>query len=151
MEGECLLHFSLPSTNGQAGSDHFRYLSAKCLHNGKEHQIVRHISFVFDSLCRRVVDICPGAGSVLTCEQKEGGSNRVLIFAADNAKLMVAKLLFANAGPRWLVTQSEVATIQHCEQHCFFLQEHCFRIRVTWIGHSKETLGYSCSDRFRMG
>lgn len=123
MKGECLLHLSLRSTNDQAGPDPFRYSSGKWLRKDKEHQEARHISFDFDALCRRVVEICPGADSIRTYEKKEGGSNRVFIFTTNNAKLMVAKLPFANAGPCQLVTQSEVVTIKYCEQHYLLFWE----------------------------
>jgi hypothetical protein len=92
MEGGCPLHFGFPSMNSQAGSDHFGHFSVKWLHNDKECQLVRHISFDFDALCRRVVDICPGAGLILTYGKKKGGSNRALIFTTDNSKIDGGKI-----------------------------------------------------------
>jgi hypothetical protein len=47
-------------------------------------------------------------------EKKEGGFNRVFIFQTDDGKKIVAKVPFSLAGPRRLMTSSEVATTQYC-------------------------------------
>jgi hypothetical protein len=97
------------------GHDPHTYTSGRWLHHDKLERDSRFISFDFDILCRRILELCPGALSIVTCDIKEGGFNRVFIFTTDNAKRVVAKLPFTPAGPPRLITNSEVATIKYCE------------------------------------
>jgi hypothetical protein len=60
---------------------------------------LRYIAFDFDALCRRVIELCPGAASIASYDKKEGGFNRIFIFTTDNAQRIVARLPFALAGP----------------------------------------------------
>ena len=69
--------------------------------------------FDFDALCRRVLDVCPGAESITSYEKKEGGFNRVFVFTTNSGQRVVARLPFKLAGPSRLTTNSEVATIQY--------------------------------------
>lgn len=114
VHGGYLFNLRLPSIDRDAEPDPYKYSAGRWLRDDKEHQDARHISVDFEALCRRVVDICPGADSILTFEKKEGGFNRVFVFKTNNEKKVVAKLPFTNAGPRQLTTRSEVATIQYC-------------------------------------
>lgn len=97
------------------GHDPHTYTSGRWLHRDKLERDSRYISFDFDALCRRTIELCPGAVSIATCDKKEGGFNRVFIFTTDNAKRVVAKLPFTPAGPPRLTTNSEVATMKYCE------------------------------------
>jgi hypothetical protein len=90
------------------------YTSGRWLRSDKLERDSRYISFDFDLLCKRVIDLCPGAVSIANYDKKEGGFNRVFIFTTDNAKRIVARLPFALAGPPRLRTSSEVATIKYC-------------------------------------
>ena len=97
------------------GHDPHTYTSGRWLHRDKLERDSRYISFDFDALCRRAIELCPGAVSIATCDRKEGGFNRVFIFTTNNAKRVVAKLPFTLAGPPRLTTNSEVATMKYCE------------------------------------
>jgi len=97
------------------GLDPHAYTSGRWLRRDKLERDSRYITFDFDALCRRVVELCPGAASITTYDKKEGGFNRVFIFTTDNAKRVVARLPFVIAGPPRLTTNSEVATIEYRE------------------------------------
>lgn len=96
-----------------AGPDPYNYTSGRWLRHDELERKSRFIQFDFDALCRRVVALCPGAQSITSYEKKEGGNNRVFIFHTDNAKCLVARLPFSQAGPPRYTTGSEVATIQY--------------------------------------
>jgi len=100
--------------NSRQGPDPHEYSDGRWLRDNVAHQQARRISFDFDALCRRVVQTCSGAESILSYEKKEGGFNRVFIFKTNNMKVILAKLPFSNAGPAGLTTESEVATIKFC-------------------------------------
>lgn len=95
------------------GLDPHIYTCGRWLRRDKLECDSHYISFDFDALCRRVVELCPGAVSITSCKKKEGGFNRVFIFATDNGKRVVARLPFMVAGPSRLTTNSEVATIKY--------------------------------------
>ena len=95
--------------------DPYNYTSGRWLRRDKLERDSRYIPFDFDALCRRVVELCPGAVSIKTYDKQEGGFNRVFIFTTDNAKRVVARLPFKQAGPPRLTTNSEVATITYRE------------------------------------
>lgn len=97
------------------GLDPHAYTSGRWLRRDQLERDARYIAFDFDALCRRIVELCPGAASITTCDKKEGGFNRVFIFTTDNAKRVVARLPFAIAGPPRLTTGSEVATMEYRE------------------------------------
>jgi hypothetical protein len=97
-----------------AGHDPHTYTSGRWLHRDKLERDSRYISFDFDALCQRAIELCPGAVSIATCDKKEGGFNRVFIFTTDNAKRVAAKLPFTPAGLSRLTTNSEVATMKYC-------------------------------------
>jgi hypothetical protein len=106
---------TLVDYNLYTGFDPRTYTSGRWLRRDKLERDSRYISFNFDALCRRVVELCPGAVSITTYEKKEGGFNRVFFFTTDNAKRVVARLPFTLAGPPRLTTSSEVATIKYRE------------------------------------
>lgn len=97
------------------GLDPHIYTGGRWLRRDKLECDSRYISFDFDALCRRIVELCPGALSLATYNKKEGGFNRVFIFTTDNVKRVAARLPFAPAGPPRLTTNSEVATIKYRE------------------------------------
>ncbi|KAL9038629.1 MAG: hypothetical protein Q9214_005202, partial [Letrouitia sp. 1 TL-2023] len=95
------------------GLDPYTYTSGRWLRSDETQRSARHITFDFEALCRRVIELCPGAASVSNCEKKEGGFNRVFIFTTDNGQRLVARLPFTLAGPPRMTTQSEIATIRY--------------------------------------
>ncbi|OBT56584.1 hypothetical protein VE04_05637 [Pseudogymnoascus sp. 24MN13] len=95
--------------------DPYTYTSGRWLRHDKLQIDSRYIEFDFDALCRRVIELSPGATSIATYDKKEGGFNRVFIFTTDNGKTVVARLPFAFAGPPSLTTNSEVATIRYLQ------------------------------------
>lgn len=111
------------SVEATAGSDPFNYSSGRWLRQDALERESRNVRFDFDALCRRVVALCPGANSVTSYGKKEGGFNRVFIFRTDNAKHVVARLPFPVAGPRRLITNSEVATIRFCKSQFKMIQQ----------------------------
>jgi len=107
------------------GLDPHTYTGGRWLRHDKLERDSRYITFDFDALCRRVVELCPEAISIVTYDKKEGGFNRVFIFTTDNAKRVVARLPFAFAGPPTLTINSEVATIKYRE----FLSTHAIEVQ----------------------
>ncbi|CRG85259.1 Altered inheritance of mitochondria protein 9, mitochondrial [Talaromyces islandicus] len=95
--------------------DPHNYTSGRWLRHDKNERDMRYIGFDFNALCRRILELCPGADSVLNCEKIEGGFNRVFIFTLNNYKRIVARLPFTLAGPPQLTTSSEVATIKYLQ------------------------------------
>jgi hypothetical protein len=95
--------------------DPHSYTSGRWLRHDKLQRDARYIKFDFDALRKRVIELCPGASSVVSYEKKEGGFNRVFIFTCDNGKRSVARLPTRVAGPCRLTTHSEVATIKYRE------------------------------------
>ncbi|KFY67899.1 hypothetical protein V496_01348 [Pseudogymnoascus sp. VKM F-4515 (FW-2607)] len=95
--------------------DPHTYTSGRWLRHNSLEIDARYITFDFDALCRRVIELCPGATSIAKCDKKEGGFNRVFIFTTDTAETVVARLPFALAGPPCLATNSEVATIKYLQ------------------------------------
>ncbi|EDN08148.1 predicted protein [Histoplasma mississippiense (nom. inval.)] len=73
----------------------------------------RQIQFDFTALCDRAIRVCPGATKVVGYEKREGGFNRVFIFAMDNGSCVVARLPTSIAGAPKLTTNSEVATMTY--------------------------------------
>lgn len=74
----------------------------------------RYIEFNFAALCKRAVELCPGATSIASYEKKEGGYNKVFVFTMNDATRVVARLPTRISGPPRLTTNSEVATIKYC-------------------------------------
>lgn len=101
--------------NLNADPDPYNYTSGRWLHQDALQRTSRNIQFDFDALCCRIIALCPGASSITSYDKKEGGYNRVFIFNTDNARRVVARLPFPMAGPRRLLTNSEVATIKFCK------------------------------------
>jgi hypothetical protein len=95
------------------GLDPYTYTSGRWLRCDELERESRLIRFDFDALCRRIIELCPGASSITSYDKKEGGFNRVFIFHTDTAKRIVARLPFELAGPSRLTTNSEVATIKY--------------------------------------
>ena len=85
----------------------------------------RYIEFSFSALCKRAVELCPGAKSLASHEKKEGGYNKVFIFTMDNTSRVVARLPTRISGPPRLTTNSEVATIKYRESRAFVLCCRC--------------------------
>ncbi|KFZ17573.1 hypothetical protein V501_01662 [Pseudogymnoascus sp. VKM F-4519 (FW-2642)] len=106
---------SKPPSAPAAYLDPHTYTSGRWLRHDKLQIDSRYIEFDFDALCRRVIELSPGATSIATNDKKEGGFNRVFIFTTDNAETLVARLPFAFAGPPSLATNSEVATIRYLQ------------------------------------
>lgn len=99
--------------NVEPGLDPYVYTSGRFFRGDETARSARQITFDFEALCRRVIELCPGAASISSCEKKEGGFNRVFIFTTDNGRRLVARLPFPIAGPPKITTQSEVATIRY--------------------------------------
>jgi len=65
-------------------------MSGRWLRHDKVERDSRYIKFNFKALCQRVIDLCPGAKAIATCQKIEG-FNRVFIFTLDNAKQIAGK------------------------------------------------------------
>lgn len=103
-----------PDLDVDTGLDPYKYTGGRWLRRDALERESRLIQFDFDALCRKVIELCPGASSIASYDKKEGGFNRVFIFQTDNEKRIAARLPFALAGPSRLTTNSEVATIKYC-------------------------------------
>ncbi|KAL8676768.1 MAG: hypothetical protein Q9186_006749 [Xanthomendoza sp. 1 TL-2023] len=91
------------------------YSSGRWLRRDKLERESRFIEFSFAALCKRVLELCPGAVSIASYEKKEGGYNKVFIFTMNNASRVVARLPTSIAGPSRLTTNSEVATVKYLQ------------------------------------
>lgn len=98
--------------------DPYTYTSGRWLNQDQLERESRYIAFDFAALCKRVVELCPGAGGVLRYEKKEGGFNRSFIITMGDGTRVVARLPTEIAGPRRLTTNSEVATMTYCKPGC---------------------------------
>jgi hypothetical protein len=94
-------------------ADPYRYTSGRWLNRDKLQREARYLKFDFPALCKKAVNACSGATKVIRYEKKEGGFNRVFILYLDNGERVVARVPFRIAGPRGLITNSEVATMAY--------------------------------------
>ncbi|KAJ8610901.1 hypothetical protein MRB53_038289 [Persea americana] len=101
------------AANASPAFDPHTYTHGRWLVRERLELQARRIEFDFDALCRRVVQVCGGSSAIRSCTKREGGFNRVFLFVFEDDKHVAAKLPFSLAGPRSLVTNSEVATIQY--------------------------------------
>ncbi|KAB8069206.1 kinase-like domain-containing protein [Aspergillus leporis] len=85
------------------------------LRRDKVERASRYISFNFEALCRKILELSPEASTITSCQKLEGGFNRVFIFELNNSKRIVARLPFSLAGPAQLTTSSEIATIRYLQ------------------------------------
>ena len=93
--------------------DPYNYTSGHWLNRDQFQRYARFVEFDFSALCKKVIQLCPGAHEIASCEKKEGGFNRVFIFTMNNGDRIVARVPFRNAGPEKLATHSEVATMAY--------------------------------------
>ena len=93
--------------------DPYTYTSGRWLNQDKLERESRYIQFDFAALCKKAVELCPGAGRVIRYEKKEGGFNRSFVIIMDNGTKVIARLPTRVAGPRRLTTNSEVATMTY--------------------------------------
>lgn len=89
------------------------YTTGRWLINDQLHRDARRVEFDFSALCARAVNVCTGATKVIRYEKKEGGFNRVFLLWLDNGACVVARVPYRIAGPRRLITNSEVATLAY--------------------------------------
>jgi hypothetical protein len=94
-------------------TDPYLYTTGRWLNHDKLQREARYVQFDFPALCKKAVNTCSGATKVIRYEKKEGGFNRVFILYLDNGERVVARVPFRIAGPRRLVTNSEVATMAY--------------------------------------
>ena len=95
--------------------DPHHYTSGRWLRSDELERRCRFVDFDFTELCKRAIDVCPGAKHLLRYEKKEGASNRVFVMVMDNDAKVVARVPFSVAGPPRLTTNSEVATMAYCK------------------------------------
>jgi len=93
--------------------DPYNYTSGRWLNRDQLQRDARFVEFDFSALCKKVLQLCPGAHEIKSCEKKEGGFNRVFIFTMNNGDRIVARIPFRIAGPERLTTHSEVATMAY--------------------------------------
>ena len=115
--GSTKIYFLLNAicTNMHVAPDPRVYSSGRWLRWDKLERDSRYIEFNFDALCKRAVELCPGAVSIASYEKKEGGYNKVFIFTMNDRSRVVARLPTSISGPPRLTTNSEVATIKYCQ------------------------------------
>lgn len=104
----------------------YTYTSGRWLNHDKLERDSRYIQFDFAALCKKAVELCPGAGKVIRYEKKEGGFNRSFVIIMNNGMRVVARLPTCIVGPRQLKTNSEVATMTYSKfEFPCRLQVHC--------------------------
>jgi hypothetical protein len=94
-------------------TDPYVYTTGHWLNRDALQREARYRKFDFPALCKKAANICSGATKVIRCEKKEGGFSRVFISYLDNGERVVARLPFRIAGPRRLITNSEVTTMTY--------------------------------------
>ena len=104
--------FSLKA-NLDSAPNPYKYTSGRWLRRDKLEHDARILTFDFNALRTKVLELSPGAASITNYEKKEGGYNRVFIFTCDNSRRVVARIPTSVAGPARLTTNSEVATIRY--------------------------------------
>ncbi|KAG9244616.1 hypothetical protein BJ878DRAFT_534450 [Calycina marina] len=102
--------YSVPA---EVATDPYNYTTGHWLNRDLLQREARYVKFDFPALCKKAVDTCSGATKVIRYKKKEGGFNRVFIPYLDNGERVVARGPFRIAGPRRLVTNSEVATMTY--------------------------------------
>jgi hypothetical protein len=85
------------------------------LDKDSERRAERHLYFNFQALLDTVIASCPGARSVVKCEKKEGGFNRVFCIQLDNGRNVIARVPTQAVANPGLSVSSEVATLQFGE------------------------------------
>lgn len=105
--------------------DPYTYTSGRWLNQDKLERESRYIQFDFAALCKKAVELCPGAGRVIRYEKKEGGFNRSFVIIMDNGTKVIARLPTRVAGPRRLTTNSEVATMTYRKHESLYWLEIC--------------------------
>ena len=104
---------NLMETNSNSALNPYKYTSGRWLRRDKLQRDARFLTFDFNALRTKVLELSPGASSITSYEKMEGGYNRVFIFTCDNSKRVVARIPTFVAGPARLTTNSEVATIRY--------------------------------------
>ncbi|KAL2855722.1 kinase-like domain-containing protein [Aspergillus pseudodeflectus] len=97
------------------GIDPYAYTSGRFLRRDKLEVAARYIQFNYPALCRKVLEVSPGASAIVDCAKIDGGFNRVFIFSLDNGEKLVARIPFRFSGPAKLSTLSEVSTIRYLQ------------------------------------
>lgn len=103
------------TTTISVAPDPYSYTSGRWLNHDKLERDSRYIQFDFAALCKRAVELCPGAARVNQYEKKDGGFNRTFVLTMDDGTRVMARLPTGIAGPRRLTTSSEVATMTYCK------------------------------------
>jgi hypothetical protein len=101
-----------PYTDTALAFDPYAYTHGRWLHRNDERQEARRLQFDFDALLDVAIDGSPKATRVLSCEKKEGGSNRVFVIRLDNGRSVIARLPTKLTGPPRTTVSSEVATLK---------------------------------------
>ncbi|OJJ84410.1 uncharacterized protein ASPGLDRAFT_82375 [Aspergillus glaucus CBS 516.65] len=105
--------FSYNCNDVGMGFNSHAYTSGRWLRHDKEERASRYISFDFQALCHKILELSPGASTITRCQKLKGGFNRVFIFELNNNKRMVVRLPFTLAGPALLTTSSKITTIRY--------------------------------------
>ena len=121
---KCFAAITAIPPNPPVAQDPRAYTSGRWLRSDKLERGSRYIELDFNALCKRVLELCPGARSISSYEKTEGGYNKVFIFSMDNTSRIVARLPTRISGPPRLTTNSEVATIKYCESGAFARRQH---------------------------
>ena len=107
----------LSITNRSLAIDPYSYTTGRWLRNGVAQCQARYISFDYNRLRRRVIELSPGARVITRSEKEEGSFNEVSVSIRDSVKRIVARLPTRVAGPPRLTTDSEVATIKYRDRN----------------------------------
>ena len=113
-----------------AAFDPHTYTTGRWLRRDRLERDARYIKFDFDALRRKVVELCPGARSIPSYENVEGGFNRIFIFTCHNATHVVARLPTKVAEPPRLTTNSEVAPIRYRRSDAFTAGQRALAARL---------------------
>lgn len=82
-----------------SASDPYSYTSGRWLNHDKLERGSHYIQSDFAALCKKAVELCPGARTVIRHEKKEGGFNKSFVMIMDDGTRAVARLPTSIAGP----------------------------------------------------
>lgn len=96
----------------------YEYTTGRWLKRDRLQRESRYVAFDFAALRQKAVELCPRARNMASCRKLEGGFNKAFLFTMDSGERIVARIPTNIAGPRWLTTNSEVATMTYSKASC---------------------------------
>lgn len=104
-----------PSLDASLDENLFRYTSGRWLYNESEQMAQRYVKFDVDALHRAIFNIC--GSPVVGMEKREGLFNKSFMITLADGQHVTARIKNPIAGPKHLMTASEVATMDYVRNY----------------------------------